>query len=197
LQEKMSTLLMLSQMDLGIGLSTWVDLGFGLCIRVASIYLVVAIVDYVYQRWNYMRGLKMTKEEIKEEYKQSEGDPMLKGRIRSQQRKMARMRMMSNVPKASVVITNPTHLAVAIQYDQNNMVAPTVVAKGINLVAFRISDIARENDIPVVQNIPLARAIYTTVEIDQEIPPELYAAMAEILVYVYRLKGQQPEFAHS
>ena len=197
LEENMLTLMMLSQMSLGNGLTAWVDMGFGLCIRVASVYLVVAIADYIYQHWNYMRGLKMTKEEIKEEYRQSEGDPMLKGRIRQQQRKIARMRMMSNVPKANVVITNPTHLAVAIQYDHTNMTAPKVVAKGAHLVAFRIGDVAREHGIPVIQNIPLARAIYRTVEIDQEIPPELYAAMAEILVYVYRLKGQQPVFAHS
>jgi flagellar biosynthetic protein FlhB len=193
----MLTLMMLSQMSLSSGLTSWVDMGFGLCIRVASVYLVVAIADYIYQHWNYMRGLKMTKEEIKEEYRQSEGDPMLKGRIRQQQRKIARMRMMSNVPKANVVITNPTPLAVAIQYDHTNMTAPKVVAKGAHLVAFRIGDVAREHGIPVIQNIPLARAIYRTVEIDQEIPPELYAAMAEILVYVYRLKGQQPVFAHS
>jgi flagellar biosynthetic protein FlhB len=191
----MSTLMMLGQMELSYGLGVWVELGFGLCTRVASVYLVVAIADYIYQRWQYTRGLKMTKEEIKEEYKQQEGDPMLKGRIRAQQRKMARMRMMSNVPKASVVITNPTHLAVAIQYDHDSMVAPKVVAKGAHLVAFRIADIARENGVPVVQNIPLARAVFQAVEIDQEIPPELYAAMAEILVYVYRLKGQKPVFA--
>jgi flagellar biosynthesis protein FlhB len=196
LQENLNPLMQLGLMDLGSGLGKWTELAFGLAMRIATAYLVLAIADYLYQRWNYLRGLKMTKEEIKEEYKQQEGDPYIKSRIRAQMRKLARMRMMSNVPKANVVITNPTHLAVAIQYDHASMTAPKVVAKGAHLVAFRIVDIAKEHGIPVIQNIPLARAIYRTVEIDQEIPPELYAAMAEILVYVYRLKGKQPVFAN-
>jgi flagellar biosynthesis protein FlhB len=197
LQENMSKLMQLSQMDLGNGISTWAELGFALSIRVGSIYLVLAIADYIYQRWHYMNGLKMTKEEVKEEYKEQEGNPFIKGRIRQQMRKLARMRMMSNVPKANVVITNPTHLAVAIQYDHASMAAPKLVAKGASLVALRIRGIAEEHGIPVIENIPLARAIYKTVDIDQEIPPELYAAMAEILVYVYHLKGQKPVFAGS
>ena len=195
LQENMPTLMQLSQMNLGNGLATWASLGFALGLRVGAVYLVLAIADYAYQYWHYMRGLRMTKEEVKEEYKEQEGNPFIKGRIRQQMRRLARMRMMANVPKANVVVTNPTHLAVAIQYDHASMAAPKVVAKGAALVAQRIKAIAAEHDIPCVENVPLARAIYKTVEIDQEIPPELYAAMAEILVYVYKLKGQKPVFA--
>lgn len=196
LQDNMQQIMQLSLMDLMSGLKMLTQLALGLASRVGTAYLALAFLDFVYQRWNHTRGLKMSKDEVKEEFRQQEGDPMLKARIRQQGRKMARMRMMANVPKANVVITNPTHLAIAIQYDHSNMVAPKVIAKGVNLVAFRIADIAREHNIPVVQNIPVARAIYASVEIDQEIPPELYAAIAEILVYVYRLKGQQPILAH-
>ncbi len=196
LQDNLQQIMQLGLMDLMSGLGVLTQLALGLATRVGTAYLFLAFVDFIYQRWNHMRGLKMSKDEVKEEFRQQEGDPMLKARIRQQGRKMARMRMMANVPKANVVITNPTHLAVAIQYDHSNMVAPKVVAKGANLVAFRIADIAREHQIPVVQNIPVARAIYSGVEIDQEIPPELYAAIAEILVYVYRVKGQQPILAH-
>jgi flagellar biosynthesis protein FlhB len=131
--------------------------------------------------------MRMTKEEIKEEMKRSEGDPYIKSRIRSQHRRMARMRMMANVPKASVIITNPTHLAIAIQYTPE-MNAPKVVAKGPDLVAKRIIAIARENGIPVVQNIPVARALYKAVEIESEIPSDFYRAVAEILAYI--LRGQ-------
>jgi flagellar biosynthesis protein FlhB len=195
LQENMSKLMQLSQMELQVGIATWVDLGFALGMRVGAIYLVLAIADYIYQRRHFINGLKMTKEEVKQEYKEQEGDPFIKGRIRQQMRRLARMRMMSSVPKANVVVTNPTHLAVAIQYDHATMAAPRLVAKGASLVAQRIKNIAAEHNIPIVENVPLARAIYRTVEVDQEIPPELYAAMAEILVYVYHLKGQKPVFA--
>jgi flagellar biosynthetic protein FlhB len=154
-------------------------------------YLVLAVADYAYQRWDLYKNLRMSKEEIKEENKRSEGDPMLKSRVRSMQRQMARGRMMSNVPKATVVITNPTHLAVAIEY-QEGMPAPRLLAKGPYRVAQRIVKIARENQIPVIQNIPLARAIYKNIEIGQEISPDLYLAMAEVLAYVYKLRGKVP-----
>ena len=136
-----------------------------------------------------MRNLRMTKEEVKEELKRSEGDPLLKGRIRGEMRRLARSRMMANVPKATVIVTNPTHLAIAIQY-QDGMGAPKVLAKGAMRVAERIVQIAKEHSIPIVQNIPLARAIYKAINIDQQISPDLYMAMAEVLAYVYRLRGR-------
>lgn len=183
LSSRASELMNLAHVDVRAGVSLFVSLAFSLALRVGATYLLLAAADYAYQRWDFMRNMRMTKEEIKEEYKRSEGDPFLKNRIRSQQRRMARMRMMSNVPKASVIITNPTHLAVAIMYTPE-MNAPRVVAKGAHLIAQRIVAIARENGIPVVQNIPVARAIYKTVEVDREIPADFYRAVAEILAYI-------------
>lgn len=192
LQEHALEMLGLAQIDYPIALGHWVTLGLDMAWRVGSIYLILAIADYIYQRWHYMQMMKMTKEEVKEEYKQQEGDPVIKGRIRSKQRTMVRRRMMANVPKADVIITNPTHLAVAVQYKQGEMEAPVVLAKGAYKIAERIVEIARENHIPVIQNIPVARALYKKVEIDQEIPSDLYVALAEILAYVYRLKQPVP-----
>jgi flagellar biosynthetic protein FlhB len=182
-------LMMLSQYDLGSATSVFFETGISLAMRVGSIYLILAVADYAYQRWDLMRNLRMSKDEIKEEYKQSEGDPFMKSRIRSQMRRMARSRMMSNVPKATVVVTNPTHLAIAIEY-RDGMNAPRVLAKGAHHTAERIVAVARKNNIPVVQNIPLARAIYKRIDIDKEIPPDLYLAMAEVLAYVYRIRGK-------
>jgi flagellar biosynthetic protein FlhB len=193
LRGKASAMLGLTQTDFYSAIRLWVEMAMALIARVGGTYLVLALADYAYQRWSYMRSVKMSKEEVKEDMKRSEGDPVLKGRIRSQQRRMARARMMANVPKADVVVTNPTHLAVAIQYDQKNMPAPKVLAKGAHLMAQRIVEVARQNHIPVVQNIPLARAVYYNVEIDQEIPPDLYMAMAEVLAYVYKMKGMVPQ----
>jgi flagellar biosynthetic protein FlhB len=181
--------MMLSQYDLGSATSVFFETGISLAMRVGSIYLILAVADYAYQRWDLMRNLRMSKDEIKEEYKQSEGDPFMKSRIRSQMRRMARSRMMSNVPKATVVVTNPTHLAIAIEY-RDGMNAPRVLAKGAHHTAERIVAVARKNNIPVVQNIPLARAIYKRIDIDKEIPPDLYLAMAEVLAYVYRIRGK-------
>ena len=180
-----------TQYDLSTAVSMFSDLAITLIIRIGGMYLVLAVADYVYQRWDLYKNLRMSKEEIKEEMKRSEGDPMLKSRVRSMQRQMARGRMMTNVPKATVVITNPTHLACAIEY-QDGMKAPKLVAKGPYRVAERIVKIAKENHIPVVQNIPLARAIYKNIQIGQEISPDLYLAMAEVLAYIYKLRGKFP-----
>ena len=180
-----------TQYDLGTAVTTFVNLSFSLILRIGGMYLILAVADYAYQRWDLYKNLRMSKDDIKEENRRSEGDPMLKSRVRSMQRQMARGRMMSNVPKATVVITNPTHLAVAIEY-QEGMKAPKLLAKGPFRVAERIVKIAKENRIPVIQNIPLARAIYKTVEIGQEISPDLYLAMAEVLAYVYKLRGKSP-----
>lgn len=189
LRGRIEDVLSLGQFDLGSALGRWGDLAYGLVLRVGAAYFILAAVDYAYQRWNLMRSLRMTREEVKEDVKSSEGDPFLRGRIRQQQRRMARQRMMSRVPKADVVITNPTHLAVALGYDRQAMGAPRVLAKGAGLVAMRIKDIARQHNVPVVENPPVAQAVYRAVEIDREIPPELYLAVAEVLAFVYNLKA--------
>jgi flagellar biosynthetic protein FlhB len=192
LKSKVTQLVWLGNVDLRSGIQSLTDLASTLAVRVGMTYLIIAIADYAYQRYRFMKSMKMSKEEIKEDFKRSEGDPFMRNRIRSQQRALARNRMMSNVPKATVVITNPTHIAIAIEYNGTNMSAPKVLAKGANLMAQRIVDVAREHNIPVVQNIPLARTIFKTVEVEQQIPPDLYIAVAEILAYIYRLKGHMP-----
>lgn len=151
---------------------------------------VFAGIDFAYQRWQYERNLRMTKQEIKEEFKETEGSPMVRARIRSLQREMARKRMMQEVPKADVVITNPLHLAVCIKYDSKNMNAPAVVAKGANLLAERIKEIARASGVPIYENKPLARALYR-IPLGEEIPEALYKAVATILATVYKIKGRQ------
>ena len=162
-----------------------------LTIILLLVFTVIAVADYFYQNYAYIKNLKMTKAEVKDEYRQQEGDPMIKGRLRQIRLEKARKRMMAQVPKADVVITNPTHYAVALAYDNKNMTAPTVLAKGINQTAERIRDVAEENKIALVSNPPLARALYDTVEIDQEIPTQHYRAVAEIISYVYKLKKRK------
>lgn len=188
LRSRFFELISLTQFDLKTAVDSFVETSISLAIRVGSMYLVIAVADYAYQRWELYKNLRMSKEDIKQEQKRSEGDPLLKSRIRSMQRRMARERMMTNVAKATVVITNPTHLAVAIEYHEGLKV-PKLLAKGPYHIAERIVQIAKENHIPVVQNIPLAHAIYKTIEIGQEISSDLYLAMAEILAYVYKLRG--------
>ncbi|WP_207476431.1 flagellar biosynthesis protein FlhB [Arenibaculum pallidiluteum] len=158
---------------------------------VVLVLTFIMAADFVYQRWKFFQDLKMTKQEVKEEYKQIEGDPTVKGRIRSLRMQRARQRMMANVPKADVVVTNPTHFAVALKYDPGSMQAPILLAKGADLLAFRIREIAKEHDVPIVENPPLARGIYASVEVEQEIPPEHYKAMAEVISYVFRLKRRE------
>jgi flagellar biosynthetic protein FlhB len=152
--------------------------------------IVLAALDYIYQRWQHEKNMKMTKQEIIDERKQSEGDPKIKARIRSIQLEMAQRRMMESIPEADVVITNPTHLALAIKFDAKQMSAPRLLAKGSGFVAERIKEIAREHRVPIIEDKPLAQAMYKMVEIGDYIPVELYRAVAEILAYVYRLKGQ-------
>lgn len=164
----------------------------GVCFRIilstTVVLVILAILDYIYQRWEYEKSLRMTKQEIKDEYKNTEGDPLIKSRIRRLQREIAQKRMMAQVPKADVIITNPTHLAVAIQYDYENMMAPKVVAKGANLIAEKIKQIAHENDVPIVEDKPLAQVLYKMVDIDHLIPEDLYRAVAEVLAFVYDQK---------
>jgi flagellar biosynthetic protein FlhB len=161
-------------------------------IAVGALVLVVllALLDYGYQRVSFLRSMRMSKQEVKEEQKQSEGDPMVKARLRQIRMERARKRMMAAVPGASVVVTNPTHFAVALKYELGEKGAPRVVAKGADLIAQKIREIAEENDVPLVENPPLARALYANVEIDHEIPPEHFRAVAEIINYVFRLKGR-------
>ena len=151
--------------------------------------IVLAFLDYAYQRWQYEQSLKMTKQEVKDERKQSEGDPKVKGRIRRVQQELARRRMMEAVPEADVVITNPVHLAVALKFDAAKMIAPKIIAKGSGHIAEKIKEIARNHQVPLVENKPLAQALHKMVEIGEFIPVELYRAVAEVLAYVYRLKG--------
>jgi flagellar biosynthetic protein FlhB len=163
---------------------------FRIMLKTSWVLLALAILDYAYQRWEHEKGLKMTKQEVKEEHKQAEGDPIVKSRIRRVQREWARRRMMEAVPQADVVITNPVELAIAIAYRNETMDAPEVLAKGAALVAERIRQIARSHGIPIVENKPLARALFRQVEIGQQIPGVLYKAVAEVLAYVYRLKNR-------
>ena len=158
-----------------------------LTIRCCAVIIVIAVLDYIYQRWEFERKLRMSKQEVKDEYKQTEGDPMVKSRIRSIQREMARRRMMEEVPKADVVITNPEHLAVALRYNSSKMKAPKVVARGADRIALRIREVAKENGVAIVENRSLAQNLYK-LELGEEIPSRLYQAVAEILAYVYRLK---------
>lgn len=161
----------------------------GICI----VMFFLALMDYIYQRFQFIRSLRMTKQEIKEEYRQQEGDPHVKQRLRQIRMERARKRMMAAVPTADVIVTNPTHYSIALKYDADTMRAPRVVAKGLDNIALRIREIARDHDIPLIENPPLAQALYATVEIDQEIPTEHYKAVAEIISYVYRLKGRLPK----
>ncbi len=163
---------------------------FKIILKIFFLFLIpLGIIDFVYQKFEYEENLKMTKEEIKDEMRQSEGDPEVKKKIRSKQLEIARRRMMQEVPKADVVITNPTHLAIALQYDKLTMIAPKVIAKGAGIIAERIKEIARENNIPIVENKPLAQTLFKIVELGDFIPENLYKAVAEVLAYVYKLKG--------
>ncbi|NLW78095.1 MAG: flagellar biosynthesis protein FlhB [Ruminococcaceae bacterium] len=153
--------------------------------NVSIIFAFLAAADFMYQRWQYEKDLRMTKQEIKEEYKQTEGDPQIKGKIRQKQREMSMGRMMQNVPEADVIITNPTHYAVAVRYEAGKNTAPVVLAKGLDLLALRIIKVAEENDIARVENRPLARGLYENVPLDREIPEEYFQPVAEVLAFVY------------
>lgn len=163
---------------------------FDLAIRLSIVLFLLALIDYAYQRYQHEKGLKMTKQEVKDEYKSMEGDPKLKSRRRQVQIELALQRMKAAVPTADVVITNPTEIAVALKYDESAMAAPRVVAKGKGFVAQRIRELAIEHRIPIVEKKPLAQALYRTVEVGQEVPPQFYRAVAEILAYVFELAGK-------
>ncbi len=164
------------------------DLTLRLLGGVGVFMAVLAAADYFYQRWDLEKQMRMTKQEIKEEHKSREGDPMIKARIRRIQREMANKRMMTDVPKATVIVTNPTHIACAIQYDPETMAAPRLIAKGAGAIAERIKEIAREHNIPIMENKPLARTMFKTMKVGHTIPRELFTAVAQVLSYVYKLK---------
>lgn len=166
------------------------NLAIDMALRVGIFFVFLAIADFAYQKYELEQNLKMTKQEIKEEYKMQEGNPEIKGKIRQKMREMAMRRMMQDLPQADVIITNPTHFAIAIKYDAGAGQAPIVIAKGMNLIAQKIKEVAKENEIEIVENKPLARTLYYTVEIGQEIPPELYQVVAEILAWVYQFKNK-------
>lgn len=160
-----------------------------LAIGTLIVLTVIAVLDYIYQKYSFMQQMKMTKQEVRDEHKQSEGDPQVKARIRQLRTERAQQRMMAAVPDADVVITNPTHYAVALKYKMEEMQAPRLVAKGVDDVAFRIRDVAEEHEIPIVENPPLARTLYAAVELEEEIPTEHYQAVAEVIGYVMRMRG--------
>ena len=173
--------------DLGTSLEQMSKIIFSMSFEVIGVIMVLGFLDYGYQKWQTTQDLKMSKQEVKDEMKQSEGDPQIKGKIKQKQRQMAMSRMMQEVPKADVIVTNPTHFAVALQYHKG-MQAPLVIAKGQDFVAQKIKKLAREASVPIVENRPLARALFALTNIGDAVPAELYQAVAEVLAYVYRLK---------
>jgi flagellar biosynthetic protein FlhB len=202
-KKDLEPILSLSLMPLHDGLALVNDLLIVGFLTIVSVLVVIAGIDVPYQLYQYAEKLKMTKEEVKQEHKESEGSPEVKGRIRQQQREMARRRMMAEIPKADVIITNPTHYAVAIQYKGQTMRAPTVLAKGTDAVAMKIREIAAENNIATVEAPKLARALFAHTELNQEIPEALYSAVAEVLAYVFQMRvfkkegGIRPELSKS
>ncbi|MBL0716032.1 MAG: flagellar biosynthesis protein FlhB [Desulfosarcina sp.] len=192
LKQDLEVIPTLTQMDVFNIMAFTGETAFKIAFFVCLGLIVLAAMDFSYQRWQHQQELMMSKQEIKDEHKQTEGDPKIKSRIRSMQIEMARRRMMEMVPQADVVITNPTHFAIAIQFDADTMAAPVVVAKGADHMAHRIREVARENDVPQVENKPLARSLYKSTEIGDPVPVELYQAIAEVLAYVYRLKNMRP-----
>ncbi len=171
------------------------ELVYGLALKLAALLLVLGIIDYCFQKWQHERDLMMSKQEVKEEMKRMEGDPMIKQRRSRVAKQLAEQRTAQAVPQADVIVTNPTHFAVALRYESGSMHAPKVIAKGADYLALRIRQIAIVHEIPIVERKPLARALYHGVEVGQEIPPEHYAAVAEILAYVYRISGATAQSA--
>ncbi len=185
--EEIATLPYLSMMQ-GMGRVGWMMLD--LAFRILAVLIVLGFLDYIYQKWKHSNDLKMTKQQVKDEMKNTEGDPEVKKRRMRMQQQIAMQRLSTAVPKADVIVTNPEHIAIAIQYDHETMPAPKVVAKGADFLALRIRQIAMQHDIPIVERKPLARALYKDVEVGQEVPSQFFEALAEILAYVYRLNGR-------
>jgi len=188
IRNKLAGLLILSEMNIWLIMERIERLFFQVCLGVAIMFVILAVLDYAYQKWEYRQSLKMSKYEVKTEMKQTEGDPLIKSKLRERQRLLSMQRMMQSVPEATVIITNPTHLAVALKYNDQEMDAPRVIAKGADYLAINIKKKAQEHDIPVVEDKTLARSLYNNVEIGDYIPFELYKAVAEVLAAIYMIK---------
>jgi flagellar biosynthetic protein FlhB len=188
IEQTLATSAVMMEQDAGEILDFMVSVSLGVGWKIGLALLVLAVFDYLFQRYEHERELRMTKHEVKEEMRMTEGDPLVRGRIRKVQKQIAYKRMMQQVPKADVVITNPTHLAVALQYDREQMDAPTVVAKGAKYLAQRIKQVALQHGVPIVEDKPLARALYQTVDVGEQIPEKLFHAVAQILAYIYRVR---------
>lgn len=185
---RLDEILILSQKTIGTALATLADLTVEMGLYAGGALLFLALLDYLYQKYDFEKNIRMSKQDIKDEYKNSEGDPLIKSKIKQKQREMAMSRMMQEVPNADVIITNPTHYAIALKYDEKRSDAPYVVAKGVDFVAQKIKLVAKENDVIMIENRPLARALYSQADIGDAIPEEFFKAVAEILAYVYRTK---------
>lgn len=190
LSGRKESIFLLYDMPLKQGIAIMGDIIIDVGIRCAAVYVIVAVIDLIYQKHKFREDMKMTKQEVKDEYKDSEGDPQVKAKQKQRMREASQRRMMKELPKADVVITNPTHYAIALVYNQDEDPAPKVIAKGADFMAQRIKDVAKENNIEIVEDKPLARMLYANVEIGEFIPPELYKAVAEVLAYVYKLQGK-------
>lgn len=190
LKDRWSLLMNLYSITLNQAIGLIGEIVIDLGLKISYMFLAIALIDVFYQKRKFREDMKMTKQEVKDEYKNSEGDPQIKGQIKQRMMQASQRRMMQSLPQADVVITNPTHLAVAVKYDKEKAEAPIVLAKGADYLAGKIKEIAKENQIEIVENKPLARMLYYNVDIDQEIPPELYQMVAEVLAYVYGVKGK-------
>ncbi len=190
IKSELKNIFIMPDLTIGIIIKFCAGVAFKLGLRIALALFFLAILDFVFQKYDHTKNLKMTKQEVKEEFKEHEGDPQIKARVKRIQRELAQKRMLKEVETADVVVTNPTHIAVALRYDMDKDVAPTVVAKGERLIAEKIKEIARKFDIPVIENKPLARSLFEIAVIGMMIPDKLYKAVAEVLAHVYKLKGK-------
>ena len=190
LVERQNNLLLLYDISLIQAIAFIGETVINLGLRISLLFMIIAIADFAFQKYKFAKDMRMTKQEVKEEFKNQEGNPEIKGRIRQKMREASQRRMMQALPQADVVITNPTHYAVALKYDQDIAPAPFVIAKGEDYLALKIKEVARDNKIEIVENQPLARMLYANVNIDEQVPPELYSAVADVLAYVYHVQGR-------
>jgi len=191
LKDEWKTLLALYDINLDQGIILIGNIVIDLGIKISMMFVIIGIADLIYQKMKFKKDMKMSKQEVKDEFKNSEGDPAIKGKIRAKMREISQRRMMQAVPQADVIITNPTHFAAAIKYDRESAEAPVLIAKGADYVALKIKEVAKENNIEIVENKPLARMLYYNVELGAEVPPELYQMTAEVLAYVYGLRNKK------